>query len=107
MPHNARDVRYVLVARDAATNRVAVMSTPRSLVNLAPIHRSLFALYSSAVSIDVLLPWPPGAKLDDQEVLISAERSNTFERAINWPKERDLKAIEADITKRLEESTHQ
>lgn len=91
------DVRYVLIARDVEQKRVAVVGTPRSLTDIACLHRSLFALYPQATVVEVVLPPAPGEKLADQEVLLSAERSSELPGAIVWTNVRSLKAIEADI----------
>lgn len=92
-------VRYVLAVRDAENKRLAVCSTPRSLVDLAGLLRSLFAQYVAAAVIDVVLPgWPADQTVDDQEILVSAQRAAENEPgAIVWYKVRDLRAIEKDI----------
>jgi hypothetical protein len=95
--------RYVLVARDVENKRLAVCSTPRSLVDLAGLLKSLFALNPATVVVDVLLAWPAGQgqKVDDQEVLLQAERySGDGPGTFIWYRVRDLRAIEQDIAAR-------
>jgi hypothetical protein len=96
-----RVTRYVLVARDAEQKRVAVLGTPRLLTDLAGLLKSMFVLNPVAVMVDVVLPWPADQRVDDQEVLVSAERySGDGPVAIIWYKARDLRAIEQDIAAR-------
>ena len=93
--------RYVLVARDLEHKQLAVCSTPRSLVDLDGLLKSLFAQYLAATIVDVVLPWPVGQHVGDQEVLLSAERySGDGPGAYIWYKVRDLREIEKDIEAR-------
>jgi hypothetical protein len=98
-----KDVRYVLVARDVREERLAVVSTDRSLTDLAGLLRSFFAQYPLATTIEIVLPgWPSDQTVDDQETMVAAGRSDEWPGALRWLKVRDLRAIEADIDARLE-----
>lgn len=96
-------VRYVLVARDGDMRRLAVVGTPRSLVDLRGLIKSLFILHPAVAFVEVVLPsWPADQTVDDQEVMISASRNTDSELPglFFWHRVRDLRAIEKDIMAR-------
>lgn len=91
-------MRYVLVVRDAELRRLAVCATPRSLVDLTGLLKSLFAQYPAAAAIEVVLfGWPQGQTVDEQEVMVSAQRSSGGPGPFLWYSVYELRRIEQDI----------
>jgi len=91
---------YILVVRDEQGERLAALGVERSLTKLRGLLFSFFRQYERASSIDVL-PWPleENQTLDTQEPLVGATRSSEQLGAIVWVRERELRAIEADLKK--------
>ncbi len=108
-PERLAPQRYVLVVRGENEMRLGVCPTPRSLTALWELLHSLYVLYPSAMTIDVLCAgWPAGESVDAQEVMVSSRRNLDSSKTglafspglFYWYKHRDLCAIEADIEAR-------
>jgi hypothetical protein len=80
------------------------MSTSRHLWELKGLLHSLFRLYETAMTIEVIFwPWQQGGTLEQQEPIAYAERSEELPGAIVWEKERVLKELEKDLEKQREQ----